>query len=107
LQALRTLVEREGSDLHLKAHAPPLFRVHGQLGPDSDAQSLDPQDTEGALRALLQDPNKYEEFANEHEVDFSFELEGAARFRINAFRQRGHISLACRAIPHSISTIDD
>ena len=32
-EALRTLVEREGSDLHLKADAPPLFRVHGALGP--------------------------------------------------------------------------
>jgi len=105
--ALRTLVEREGSDLHLKAHAPPLFRVHGQLGPDPDAQPLAPEETEATLRALLQDPDKHEEFAREHEVDFSFELEGAARFRVNAFRQRGHISLACRAIPHRISTIEE
>jgi twitching motility protein PilT len=40
-------------------------------------------------------------------VDFSFELQDVARFRINAFRQRGVISLACRAIPHKISTIEE
>jgi twitching motility protein PilT len=106
-EALRTLVERKGSDLHLKAHAPPLFRVHGALGPLPGSETLAPEDTEGALHALLTDPVKLEEFATEHEVDFSFELEGVARFRINAFRQRGKISLACRAIPHRISTIEE
>jgi twitching motility protein PilT len=107
LQALHSLVEREGSDLHLKAHAPPLFRVHGSLGPDPGVQPLAPEETEAALHVLLKDPAKHEEFATEHEVDFSFELKGAARFRVNAFRQRGHISLACRAIPHKISTIEE
>src|SRR5207248_1890171 len=38
---------------------------------------------------------------------FSYEIEGVARFRINAFRQRGHISMVCRAIPHHISTIEE
>jgi twitching motility protein PilT len=106
-EALRTLVEREGSDLHLKAHAPPLFRVHGELGPLPGTEPLEPAETEGAMHTLLTDPTKLEEFATEHEVDFSFELAGVARFRINAFRQRGKISLACRAIPHRISTIDE
>jgi twitching motility protein PilT len=105
--ALRELVGRKGSDLHLKVDARPLYRVHGNLAPDEQGEPLTAEDTERALHDLLHDPNKLHEFSEEHEVDFSFEISGVARFRINAFRQRGVISLACRAIPHKISTIDE
>jgi len=105
--ALRELVSREGSDLHLKLDAPPLYRVHGELASDAGVPALTREDTEHALHELLHDPVKLQEFSEEHEVDFSFEIEGVARFRINAFRQRGAISLVCRAIPHKISTVDE
>jgi twitching motility protein PilT len=105
--ALRELVQKEGSDLHLKVGTAPLYRVNGELTVDANAEGLSPADTEGALRALLSDQTKLEEFAQEHEVDFSFEIPGVARFRINAFQQRGVISMACRAIPHRISTIEE
>jgi twitching motility protein PilT len=105
--ALRELVAREGSDLHLKLDAPPLYRVHGELSADPGVQALSGEDTERALHDLLHDPVKLQEFSEEHEVDFSFEISGVARYRINAFRQRGAISLVCRAIPHKISTIQE
>jgi twitching motility protein PilT len=105
--ALRDLVQKEGSDLHLKVGAAPLFRVHGDLAPDSGADALSREDTDGALETLLKDPVKLDEFAQEHEVDFSFEIENVARFRINAFKQRGLTSLVIRAIPHRISTIEE
>ncbi len=107
MPALRELVEKEGSDLHLKVGSAPLYRVHGELLLDESAEPLSAQDTEGALRALLGDEAKLAEFAQEHEVDFSFEIENVARYRINAFQQRGVISMACRAIPHHISTIEE
>jgi twitching motility protein PilT len=105
--ALRELVEKGGSDLHLKVGTAPLYRVNGELTAEPGVDGLSAEDTEGALRELLRDEVKLEEFAQEHEVDFSFELEGVARFRINAFQQRGVISMACRAIPHRISTIEE
>jgi twitching motility protein PilT len=105
--ALRELVGRHGSDLHLKVDSPPLFRVHGILAHDESGERLSAEDTERALHDLLHDPAKLHEFTEDHEVDFSFEITGVARFRINAFRQRGVISLACRAIPHKISTIEE
>jgi twitching motility protein PilT len=105
--ALRELVTKVGSDLHLKVGTPPLYRVDGELTVEANAEALTAEDTEGALRTLLSDQTKLEEFAQEHEVDFSFEIPGVARFRINAFRQRGVISMACRAIPHHISTIEE
>jgi twitching motility protein PilT len=105
--ALRELVAKEGSDLHLKVGAAPLYRVNGELTTDTSADALSAEDTERALRELLSDQTKLEEFAQEHEVDFSFEISGVARFRINAFQQRGVISMACRAIPNHISTIEE
>ena len=106
-QAMRDLVERGGSDLHLKVGAAPLFRVNGELAPEEGVTALTAEDTEHALKQLLDDDGKLDEFEQEHEVDFSFEIEGVARYRINAFRQRGVISMACRAIPHKISTIEE
>ena len=106
-QAMRDLVERGGSDLHLKVGAAPLFRVNGELAPEEGVATLTAEDTEHALKQLLDDDGKLDEFEREHEVDFSFEIEGVARYRINAFQQRGVISMACRAIPHKISTIEE
>jgi twitching motility protein PilT len=105
--ALRELVEKGGSDLHLKVGSAPLYRVNGDLLIDQGAAVLGAEDTEAALKALLSDEAKLAEFAREHEVDFSYEIQQVARYRINAFLQRGVISMACRAIPHHISTIDD
>jgi len=106
-QTLRELVEKQGSDLHLKVDSVPLFRVNGELAGNEGAQPLTAEDTESALKQLLDDDHKLDEFAREHEVDFSFEIAGVARYRVNAFQQRGTISLACRAIPHKISTIEE
>src|SRR4051812_12640039 len=105
--ALRYVVEREGSDLHVKVASPPMARVHGALRPIDGAESLTDEDTVAALEHILTESHLLEEFANEGEVDFSYEIRGLSRFRLNAFRQRGHISIACRAIPFQVRTIDD
>jgi twitching motility protein PilT len=105
--ALRRLVSAGGSDLHLKAGAPPLVRVHGELVPLEGAAALTPADTVGAVEAMLTDPARLAEFADEKEVDFSFAIEDVARFRVNAFHQRGAVSLVCRAIPVSIRTLEE
>jgi twitching motility protein PilT len=107
MPALRELVAKDGSDLHLKVGSAPLYRVHGELTLDTSVEPLRAEDTEGALKALLGDEAKLAEFAREHEVDFSYEIRDVARYRINAFLQRGVISMACRAIPHHISSIEE
>ena len=104
--ALRRVIEIDGSDLHLKVPARPLIRTMGALEPIPDTDELTPEDTEGAVRELLNDPSKLEEFASEHEVDFSYSLPGCSRFRVNAFRQRGVVSMVARAVPHEIKSIE-
>jgi twitching motility protein PilT len=105
--ALRRVIETEGSDLHLKVPSRPLIRTHGILEPIPDSDPLSPDDTEAVFREMLHEPLKLEEFARENEVDYSYAVPGLARFRVNAFKQRGVISLVCRAIPHTIRTVDE
>jgi twitching motility protein PilT len=105
--ALRHLVEAGGSDLHLKVPAPPMMRVDGAMHPFDGAERLSQEDTEGAVLAMLTDERKRTEFREDHEVDFSYSIPGLARFRVNAFQQRGSISLVIRAIPVSIRTIEE
>jgi twitching motility protein PilT len=100
------LIEKGGSDLHLKVPAPPVMRIDGQMRHIEGLSPLSPEDTERAVREMLHDPEKLKEFADEGEVDFAYSIPGIARFRCNAFRQRGSVSLVIRAIPVSIKTID-
>jgi twitching motility protein PilT len=105
--ALHSLIEMEGSDLHLKVPSRPLVRVNGKLAPLTDSAELAPEDTVTALHELLHDPKKLAEFEEQGEVDFAHAIEGLARFRVNAFRQRGSVSLVLRAIPYRIRSADD
>ena len=105
-QALAHVVEREGSDLHIKADAPPIARVHGDLWAVQGSDPLSSSDTEAALQMIAPE-DLLAEFKENGEADFSYELTGVSRFRVNAFRQRGSISIALRAIPFQVRTIDD
>ena len=105
--ALRYVVENDGSDLHLKVGAPPMIRIHGSLGAIPGAEKLSSDDTEEALRTLLGALPARTEFDEEGEADFSYSIPRLSRFRVNAFRQRGSISIVCRAIPYQVRTIED
>ncbi len=106
--ALIRLVEAGGSDLHLKVPSTPMMRVDGDLRPVDGLAALEECDTTAAVDHMLgADEVKRREFADHGEVDFSYAIPGVARFRVNAFRQRGWCSIVCRAIPVSIRTIDD
>jgi len=106
-QALRYVVEHEGSDLHIKVPATPMARIHGVLQPIPGTEALTPEDTDQALGHILHDPTLLADFAAVGEADFSYEVKGLSRFRVNAFRQRGYVSIVCRAIPFQVRTIDD
>jgi twitching motility protein PilT len=108
-QALCALVACDGSDLHLKVGSVPLARVDGELTPLSqdDWPVLVAADTEAALHQLVGNSVRMAEFDVENEIDLSHDIPGVARFRINAFRQRGGVSLVARAIPHRIRTIEE
>src|SRR5919108_5380392 len=105
--ALMRVIENEGSDLHIKVPSRPLIRRHGKLEPLEGEEPLTPEVTEQVLSHMLTNEAKLQEFERESEVDFSYSLPGVARFRVNAFRQRGSISLVCRAIPFQIKSQEE
>jgi twitching motility protein PilT len=104
---LRHLVDAGGSDLHLKVPSPPLVRVDGELTPIPGTEPLTPLETERAVYQMLTDEDKLREFSEQREVDFAHSIDGTGRFRVNAFFQRGAVSIVCRAIPFNIRTIDE
>ena len=109
-QALCALVACDGSDLHLKVGSVPLARVDGELGPLSDDALAGPRSSRhrgGAAPRCSATACAMAEFDAKHEIDLSHEIPGVARFRINAFRQRGGVSIVARAIPHRIRTIEE
>jgi len=102
---LHYLIEHGGSDLHLKVPSAPVIRVDGSMNPIDGLAPLTPEDTERAVHEMLVDPTKLQEFNDDGEVDFAYSIPGLARFRCNAFRQRGSVSVVVRAIPVSIKSI--
>jgi twitching motility protein PilT len=105
--ALLTVIETEGSDLHLKVPARPVIRRHGTLEPIAGSEPLSAEDTERVLFHMLTDENKLEAFRADREVDFSYTVPGVARFRVNSFVQRGSVSIVCRAIPFQVKTAEE
>jgi twitching motility protein PilT len=104
--ALRALVELGGSDLHIKVAAPPIVRVNGQLQALEGFEPLKPEDTEKAFHTIAAE-RSLTEFEEDGEADYSYAIPGVARYRVNTFRQRGSISIVCRAIPYGIRSIED
>jgi twitching motility protein PilT len=102
---LQELWNRKASDLLLTVGSPPLLRIDGSLV-RLDAEPLTASDTAGIVDALL-DAEMHERFRTEMEVDFSFARPGLARFRVNAFHQRGSAAIALRLIPFGVPTFDD
>ncbi len=107
LEDLIVTVIREGaSDLHLSTGRHPMVRVSGSLIPLPRKDILSKEDTLGLLSELAT-PEKKEEFLKNQELDFSYAYGEEARFRCNAFYQRGDVSIAMRLIPRKIRTLEE
>lgn len=105
MDLLRRMAEAEASDLHLKAGAPPVLRIHGSLVP----QDL-PELTAEAVKAALSQvttSTQQELFDREKELDFAYGADGIGRFRVNASLQRGSIALAFRLVRTDIPTLEE
>jgi twitching motility protein PilT len=105
---LRTGVDRGASDVHLKVGKPPVIRHDGSLAMLDGWAPLDA----GQLQLVLNEvgaaaPSRLAAFHETGELDTAYQQPGLPRFRVNAFRQRGDISFAFRAIPTKVPTFDD
>ncbi|MBL4741425.1 MAG: twitching motility protein PilT [Idiomarina sp.] len=98
-------MKQSASDLHLSAGSVPMIRVDGDIRPLNQ-----PVHQADELKAMLYEvmaKPQQEEFEQRFECDFSFTLEGIARFRVNVFTQRKGIAAAFRMIPNKVTTLDE
>jgi twitching motility protein PilT len=108
IEDLLTRLTRMGaSDLHLKVGAPPVVRVHGDLGHLEGFEPLRPEDVLGLLYQMLQEPIRLERLHRTGAVDFAYESDHGIRMRVNAFQERGNFAIACRPIPEFIARFEE
>lgn len=96
-------VKQNASDLHLSSGSVPMIRVDGDIRPLNQ-----PAHQSGELKDMLSEvmtKGQWQEFEEKFECDFSFEIEGIARFRANVFTQRKGIAAAFRMIPAEVTTL--
>jgi twitching motility protein PilT len=103
-QLLAFSVKNKASDLHLSAGLPPMIRVHGDVR-RLNVEPLDHKQVFAMLYDIMND-NQRKVYEENLEVDFSFEIEGLARFRVNAFNQHRGAAGSLRTIPSKILTLE-
>lgn len=106
IQLLNLAVEKKASDLHLVVGVPPSLRVDGQLFFVPDEPIVTNEFIEKAAATVLK-PDQFERFKVNRDLDFSFYLGDFARFRVNAYFQKGSYSFSFRVIPSQILTIEE
>lgn len=103
-QLLAFTVKNKASDLHLSAGLPPMIRVHGDVR-RLNVEALDHKSVHAMVYDIMNDAQRkhYEEFL---ECDFSFEIQGLSRFRVNAFVQNRGAGAVFRVIPSKILSLE-
>jgi twitching motility protein PilT len=104
IKLLQRAVQKDASDIHLKAGSTPYFRVDGEITPQG-SEPIQSEDMEGIVDVLLT-PDQKGYFLKRGEIDLSFTEKGVGRFRVNIFRQRGSVSLVMRRIKNKILSFD-
>src|SRR5258707_8404055 len=105
-ELLKTMVDLEGSDLHIATNTPPQVRVHGHLQ-RLQLPELTPSETKNLVYSVLTDSQK-KRFEETQELDFSFGIKAiGSRFRCNVFSQRGAVGAVYRLIPEKIRSFGE
>ncbi len=106
-ELLQLVLDTKGSDLHLAVAKPPCIRVHGKVKEVSSYESFRPAVIQRIIYDILSD-EQIQRFENDLELDFAYTTsDGAARFRVNAFKDKGALAAAMRVIPTKIPDPED
>ncbi|HEY7932910.1 MAG TPA: type IV pilus twitching motility protein PilT [Solirubrobacteraceae bacterium] len=103
---LMEVVNRRASDLHLSAGNNPVLRVRGRLMPLKDYPVLTGADTREIVYSILSN-NQRQRLETDWQLDFAYSIPGHARFRVNAYYQRGAIGAAFRLIPFGLTSVEE
>jgi twitching motility protein PilT len=105
-EILMEVVNRRASDLHLSSGAHPTVRVRGRLAPLEEYPKLSSTDTREIVYSILTGDQR-QRLETNWQLDFAYSIPGHARFRVNAYYQRGAIGAAFRLIPFGLTSIDE
>lgn len=105
-QLFKLAVQKMASDIHLTADNRPYFRINGELKTDKNLPVLSAKELEELILGLLSEKQRGE-IVEKKELDLSYEIKEMARFRINLFWERGHLTLAARVIWPHIPTMEE
>jgi twitching motility protein PilT len=101
---LRNAVQAKASDIHINVGSPPLFRIHTVVQP-TDFPVVTPEGAERIAKEMMNDA-RWAEFQVKRDSDFSYEIPGLSRFRVNAHYQRNTVALSFRTINDKIRPIE-
>ena len=104
-EVLLEVIDRRASDLHITAGAPPMLRVRGRLAPMEGYPVLTPSDTREVIYSILSSSQR-QKLESNWQLDFAYQIPGAARFRVNAYFQRSALGAAFRLIPFEIVPLE-
>ncbi len=102
---LDAAISKEASDLIFTVGVPPSVRIHGSIS-QFDVAPLTMEDTQKILYSVL-NSHQIARFEEDKELDFSIQYQNKARFRGNAFRQKGAVGAVFRLISSTIPTLTD
>jgi len=102
---LRLCLEKEASDLHLSVGLPPAARIFGEIV-TLPFDNLDANTCKSLVFSILND-EQINKFEQEWELDFSLDISGIGRFRVNVFRERGFIEASLRIVTPQIKTLQE
>ncbi|MBQ3436825.1 type IV pilus twitching motility protein PilT [Candidatus Saccharibacteria bacterium] len=103
---LEECIRRNASDLHIQYGLPPILRIDGVLTPIAGNNPLNEEAVRNLVFATL-DEEQRKILMKDKEFDYSFAFGDIARFRVNAFHERGKLAAAFRLIPNQIKNISD
>jgi twitching motility protein PilT len=103
---LLEVIERNASDLHLTAGAHPTVRVRGRLQGLEEYPVMTIERTREIVYSILTNDQR-QRLETDWQIDFAYSIPGRARFRVNAYYQRGAIGAAFRLIPTTIKSVEE
>ena len=102
---LTVLVQKGGSDLHLRVGEPPIIRLHGEMMRLEGKRPIESEMLEAMMQCIMPDRN-IKEFTDTNDSDYAYEIEGVARYRCNAMRERKGVAAVFRVIPATVVTVE-
>jgi twitching motility protein PilT len=104
-QILKTAIEKDASDIHLKVNMPPIFRVHRELHCETSFPTLTAEEITAYFNEISNEEQK-RSFTKNWELDFSYTVPEMGRFRVNVYLQTGTVSLVFRWVRHNIPSME-